>query len=214
MLDSVRHALSEQVFTAARRQAPLEALWTACEAVTGRTGNLVIDEYVVHAEAAALIDPAHPEVSVPVVECLEETALAPFDLVLSRVESRGAQPRSQALTSAIVALRLGLLSKMLNTAFLHLEGRESFGQKLTHQPLIKGQFSESGALLTRIRAELCAEVDVAVQAEPLHAEIDRHTIKAGKLMGGHGFRRGSLNDLEYLSSLLRATMAPAPRCGV
>ena len=46
-----------------------------------------------------------------------------------------------------MALRLGFLGAALDRAFLHLEGREGFGQKLLHHQLIKTAFSRAQGVL-------------------------------------------------------------------
>ncbi|MEP2783028.1 MAG: hypothetical protein ABJP33_11455 [Pseudoruegeria sp.] len=210
MLDAAHFGLGEQVFSCARKAAPYDALRMTCEAVTGTSGYLVCGPYVVHRQGETLVNAADPDASLEVLNGLQESALAPFDLTLSRVQCPVGHTLPLIVGTAAVALRLGLLAQMLDRAFVHLESRASFGQKLLHQPLVKGQFSASGALLTRIRAEMTADVVDPLEVDVLHDEISRHTIHVGKLMGGHGFRSGSLNDLEYLSGLLRATMTQCP----
>ncbi|PRY76656.1 hypothetical protein CLV80_108120 [Yoonia maritima] len=210
MLDTARFGLGEQVFSCAREAAPDDALRVACEAVSGISGNLVCGPFVVHRPGDILVNAAAPGASVEILEDLQDAGLAPFGLTLSRVHFPGGQTLPPHVGTGAIALRLGLLAQMLDRAFVHLEKRDSFGQKLLHQPLVKGQFSASGTLLTRIRAEMAVDAADPLDVETLHDEISRHTIQVGKLMGGHGFRTGSLNDLEYLSGLLCASMTPRP----
>ncbi|QBF29660.1 hypothetical protein [Thalassococcus sp. S3] len=208
MLDVTGYDLSGHVFATAREQTPRDAMEFACRTVTGTSGFLVIGNHAVHAPGARLVDPASVDSEVVVQETFQEHALAPFDLTLSRCAARAPTHRTPVFEATVVALRLGLLARILDRAFGHLEHRESFGQKLTHHQLVKAQFSETGAMLSRQREELSLAQDRPVNAQRLHAEIDRHTVQAAKLMGGHGFRAGALNGLEYLSALVRATLAP------
>jgi hypothetical protein len=210
MLDTARFGLGEQVFSCAREAAPHDALKVTCEAVTGTQGSLVCGPFVVHRPGDILVNAAAPGTSVDVLEDLHDAGLAPFGLALSRVHFPAGQILPPNVGTAAIALRLGLLAQMLDRAFVHLEKRESFGQKLLHQPLVKGQISASGTLLSRIRAEMAVDVADPLDVEKLHDEISSHTIQVGKLMGGHGFRTGSLNDLEYVSGLLRASMTQRP----
>lgn len=212
MLDTSDYGPGEQAFLAARTTPPQAALASACVAATGRLGYLAHCGHALHAPGARLVDPTDPDLAVEIEADLNEHAIAPFGLVLSRLRGGAARDRAILPTQAAMAvlgLRLGLLARMLDTAYAHLEGRSSFGQRLIHQPLIKGQFAASGALMTRIRAEMQQGQHAGpAWIESLHTEIDRHSVQAAKLMGGHGFLEGSVNSMEYLSSILRAALAP------
>lgn len=215
MLDAPDSITANEVFAVARERAPRQAIEHACRAVTGETGFLAIGRFVVHAPGGRLIDPAAPQRSITPAETMNEHALVPFDLALSRLPPRAPACQPQALQAVVLALRLGLLGQILDRAFFHLERRESFGKRLTHHQLVKTRFSETNALLSNLREEIALSLDTVspVAVGRLHAEVDAHTTQSAKLMGGHGFLQGTLNGLEYLSSLLRASLVISPKAG-
>ncbi|NIZ12590.1 hypothetical protein [Phaeobacter sp. HF9A] len=211
MLDARACSPGAQAFQAARCLAPRSALQQACLALTGQEGYLLAGTHAVHGTDAPLIDPDQPERAQEAQSCGADPALAAFGLGLSRVAARPATALSPELAQVFVALRLGLLARILDLSYRHLEPRQAFGQRLLHQPLIKAQFSKSGAFVSQVQEELEQGGEIATTR--LHDQIDQHGQQAAKLMGGHGFRAGEVNGLEYLSGLLRATLTPVAERG-
>lgn len=113
-------------------------------------------------------------------------------------------PQSDLTHRACVGLllyRAGILLKILDKSYDHLNGRISGGQRILRHQLIKATFVECFALAERVRSEVrfLLETGVKVELSSMHEELSSATIKASKLMGGHGFLAAELNPLEFLS---------------
>ncbi|MBT9386230.1 hypothetical protein KM176_20335 [Pseudooceanicola sp. CBS1P-1] len=210
MLDIARaSSLAGAVLAMARAAGPAPALELACEGLSGCPGYLAPGRHALHALDAALVDPACPDQPPAILRTATDPALAAFGLRLSELAPCPPLAPLPECAQLALALRLGLLARILDLAFRHLETREIFGQRATHLQLIKARFSAGGAFLARMETEL----SLGPVAAPglLHDEIDRHTIQAAKLMGGHGYLEGSLHGLEYCSQMIRAVYgAPVP----
>lgn len=113
----------------------------------------------------------------------------------------------RALVGGLV-WRAGLLLKMLDTSFAHLSGRVSGGQKTLQHQLVKATFTECFSIAEQVRLEapLWLENTGAAEASEVHDMLTSATTRAAKLMGGHGYLRGSLNGLECLSLCLSALL--------
>jgi hypothetical protein len=191
------------------RTAPLaEALRSFGALVVGRPVYLVCGGHAVHdVNAPCLVDPSCPDEPVAIAAVLDDRTLAPWGLCFSAVSQPAPiRPVPVTLEPALAALRLGLLMRCLDTAFLHLEGRQSFGQKLLHHQLMKARFSGINADVVRMLDELALlcgreEVTSLIGIQQL---ISWHFVQAAKLMGGHGLLIGRCHSLEFLSSLLLA----------
>lgn len=216
MSDMQGRTTATHVFDIARREMPHVALAAACRTATDRAGHLTGHGYALHAPDASLIDPACPDAVVRIVETVVDPALSALGLVLSRVETLAASRLEPKAEIAIIALRAGLLARLLDLAFEHLRERESFGRKTLQHQLVKARFSDTGAFLGQLREEVGLSQDRGRidGAERLHNGIDTQTAQAAKLMGGHGLRAGSIHGLEYASGLLRAIFAARSHSGI
>ena len=137
-----------------------------------------------------------------------EPAFASLGLEIVRVA--GCRQTSNDRRARIGGLvwRAGVLLRMLDLAHAHLTGRETAGQKTLQHQLVKACFTECHALSRQVAQE--AAYWLAAAQAPDVAEIDARlsaaSCKAAKLMGGHGYLRGSLNALECLSLCVSALM--------
>ncbi|MCG7622250.1 hypothetical protein [Epibacterium sp. Ofav1-8] len=216
MLDSATGPLTEQIFETARRAPPAQALQSACLLVTGRDGFLAGRSHAIHLPDTPLVDPAEPAADVGTRSTRTEHGIACFGLVLSEVAPRPLHPRPASVALATLALRAGILAHAMDMAFAHLETRESLGQKTLHHQLVKARFSASSMFVNQLRRELILSDprgDIE-GCDRLHTEIDTHMVQVAKLMGGHGLREGAVHGLEYLSTLIRATLVPSSHSGV
>lgn len=204
------------LYTCARNAMPDEALRALGGLVAGRPAYLVIGGYAVHAPDGELFDPALPEAPIAVVQVIDRQTLAIWGLQVSQLAPLGSQLAAEqgqalnaSLNAAVLALRLGLLMRCLDAAFLHLENRESFGQKLLHHQLMKARFATVNAEVQRCLDELTlprAGQDLpALQA--MQRAVTAQFRQAAKLMGGHGFLEGRCHALEFLATLLAASVA-------
>ena len=159
----------------------------------------------------------------PVTDCagtqLAVTGTLPGDVVLNALGVELVRTRIAELPRACLARRLavgtlvwraGLMVRMLDLAHAHLSGRESNGQKTLQHQLVKATFTECHALAERTRHEAPHGLDPALNwdLDALDQGLGHATAQAAKLMGAHGFLRGSLNSLECLSLTLSALMTP------
>ena len=199
------------LYDGARRLPPDQALRLLGTLCTGRPAYLALGGFAIHASGAEIADPGQPEAPVTVLAALDDQTLHVWGLHFSQV-TPPADPHAglPQLRPAVIALRLGLLLHCLDMAFLHLEGRESFGQKLLHHQLMKALFANINAEAQRMLDELRlprAWADAAA-LQAMQQAISHQFRHAAKLMGGHGFLEGRCHALEFLSTLLAAMVAP------
>lgn len=138
-----------------------------------------------------------------------DVALDGLGLELVRLHrGRAIRPDRRAQIGGLL-WRAGLLLRMLDTAYAHLLPRQSNGQKTLQHQLVKATFTECHAVAERIRMEAPHGLDSAVAADlqSLQDMLTAATTRAAKLMGGHGYLRGSLNALECLSLCFAALAA-------
>lgn len=102
-----------------------------------------------------------------------------------------------------VAVRLGLLTRMLGMSWTHLSARRSFGTKTTRHQLIKAEFADlsSQCSLLVLQWEMRIAAQDFQDAEDDHWQITQLTNRAEKLMGGHGYLLGATHTLSYLSMM-------------
>jgi hypothetical protein len=191
---------------------PDDTLRALGELAIGRAVYLACGGYALHGDDASMIvDPNAADEPVTLTGVLDAETFAAWGLRFSAVRQPAPLGVSPAeLGPAVVALRLGLLMRCLDTAFLHLECREGFGQKLLHHQLMKARFANTHADAVRLVDELTQPgvwLDGAVLLS-MHRTITQHFAQAAKLMGGHGFLNGSCHALEFLSALLFAIHRP------
>lgn len=200
------------LYTCAREAAPDAALRALGGLVAGRPAYLAIGGYAVHAADAEIFDPARPEASPVVSHVIDGQTLAVWGLQLSQLSPVGPQTASVQgafVNAAVIALRLGLLMRCLDTAFLHLENRESFGQKLLHHQLMKARFATVNAEVQRCLDELTLPraTDDLPALQAMQRAVTAQFRQAAKLMGGHGFLEGRCHALEFLATVLAASCA-------
>ncbi|OTA14540.1 hypothetical protein Xvie_03631 [Xenorhabdus vietnamensis] len=119
---------------------------------------------------------------------------------------------SRTMSTLIASARLGLVTRTLDMAHQHLQGRKSFGQKTTRHQLIKASFSDIYGDVTQLRYQLLHRLETenhhGVEAE--HQAITRLANQAEKLMGGHGFLMGATHTVSHLSMLLYSLFGKQP----
>lgn len=209
MLHTSAPLTADQLFSLARRAEVSVTLRALCRYVTGLDGYLVSNGLVLHAAAddRPLVSPYSGASDMGIDRTSEDIVLVHLGLRLSQVcgvTETGPFALHQAVAATTV--RLGLLAQALDTAFRHLEPRQSFGRKVLHHQLVKAQFSASHEVITRRREELALienNGDFAYDPGVQH-EISTHFTNVSKLMGGHGFLIQGINTIEYLASLIRA----------
>jgi hypothetical protein len=133
-----------------------------------------------------------------------DPVLSALGLEWSLVQNQRELTRRGIVGALIV--RAGLLVRILDRSFRHLQDRESGGQKTLQHQLVKASFVEGFDQAERIRLEAVSLLDetVAIEFDRLHRALSGATMKAAKLMGGHGFLLGEANTLEFLSLCLTA----------
>ncbi len=133
-----------------------------------------------------------------------DPVLGALGLEWSHVQNDRALTRRGIVGALIV--RAGLLVRILDRSFRHLQDRESGGQKTLQHQLVKASFVESFAWAERIRTEAVNLLDetIEIDFDGQHHALTSATVKAAKLMGGHGFLLGEANTLEFLSLCLNA----------
>src|SRR5262249_23955525 len=136
------------------KDAFCDALMAFGEAVTGVPGFLICNRFVVH----------HGTRATPIV-CGKGTVIEPArlvdypDLVVSHLGLRigrvsAPEPDGFRASLAVLAIRLGMLSRMLDMAYGHLKERLSFGRKTLSHQLVKATFAEVHGAVIRLRGEL------------------------------------------------------------
>ncbi|WP_320203661.1 hypothetical protein [Agrobacterium rosae] len=204
---SARH-----LFTLARSSDACNILRAMCRYVTSKDGYLVAKGFVLHGrlDDHRLVDPSVYAGDVAILNEQQDIALAHLGLSLSRV-AHAAPAEALALRQqiAVTAVRLGLLAQALDTAYRHLEGRRSFGQKVLHHQLVKARFAFANELVVRLLEELSLlDGDEAFPcADNTQTLISEQFVEVSKLMGGHGYLLDGINTLEYLSSMIGTVYA-------
>ncbi|UWR81601.1 hypothetical protein K4K97_06640 [Phaeobacter inhibens] len=199
----------------ARRAAPKESLAELGRMLSGQPAYPACNGMALHAsdfgtsDVAMILDLSDLGKRPMLTARMEEVGLAAFDLQLSQSDA-GTPKVADVQNPAFVALRLGWLMRSLDLAFGHLEGRESFGIKLLHQPLIKAQFSEISAAVDRLMGEIqLPGAPTTTMMLSAHRDIGVLFGKAAKLMGGRGLLEGQCHGLEFLDAVFFALIRPA-----
>jgi hypothetical protein len=192
------------LYRKARSDALCGALMAFGEAVSGVPGFLVCNGFVVYHRApgipivsgdGTIIDLAH------LVDCPD---LVINHLGLSIGQVSAIEPDRFTTSLAILAIRLGILSRILDMAYVHLKDRVSFGQKTLSHQLVKATFADVHGAVVRLNEQMRLRADRALSVGLLddHCAVTEFNNKAEKLMGGHGYLLTGTHSLSYLSMLL------------
>lgn len=216
MLHAAAPLTANQLCSLAREGEVSATLGALCRYITGIDGYLVSNGLVLHATAndRPLVSLSSGMADIGVCRTSEDSVLVHLGLRLSQVYGVSeSEPFALRQAIAATAVRLGLLALALDTAFRHLEPRQSFGRKVLHHQLVKAHFTASHDLISR-RLEELALIETGggfVYDAGVQDEISSHFTNASKLMGGHGFLLRGINTIEYLASLIRALYANPAR---
>jgi hypothetical protein len=204
----MRTPLSAQKLDLLYQKARADALGNALsafgEAMTGVPGFLVCNRFVVHhvASGAPIVCGDGTVIEAPHMVDHTDLVLNYLDLGIGEVAAP--EPDRFTASLAILAIRLGLLSRMLDMAYVHLKDRMSFGQRTLSHQLIKATFADVHGGVVRLgeQIRLRAEQELAVGLRQDHCVVTECNGKAEKLMGGHGYLLTGTHTLSYLSMLL------------
>ncbi|MGJ8628481.1 MAG: hypothetical protein ACSHXB_16085 [Sulfitobacter sp.] len=195
--------LIDGFFDAARTGLLEKALTDLGSFVTGRPGFVVFAGHAMVAigSGAPLLGPNGPLQDQP-LSAVNDPVLHEIGMEWVRVNDT-TPAGHRAIVGALV-LRAGLLCRMLDRAYRHLEGRESGGKPILQHQLVKACFVESYGVAEQIRQEAVPFLDdsLAIDFDALHRALSDATMKASKLMGGHGYLLGEVNSIEFLSMCL------------
>jgi hypothetical protein len=182
------------------------------EAITRSPGFPICNRFVVYDGG-----PAAP------VVCGDGAVIKPArlvdypDLVVNHLGLRIGQvsapePDPFKASLAILAIRLGILSRMLDMAYGHLKDRVSFGQKTLSHQLVKATFAEVHGVVIRLREEIDLRADrsLSVGLVDDHRLVTEFNSKAERLMGGHGYLLTGTHPLSYLSMVLFSIYGASP----
>jgi hypothetical protein len=192
------------LYRKARKDALGSALMALGEAVSGVPGFLISNGFVIYDRAAGG----------PIV-CGDGTRIAALQLVdypdpvmdhlgLCIGQASAGEADKVSASLAVLAIRLGILSRMLDMAYVHLKDRVSFGQKTLSHQLVKATFAEVHGAVVRLNEQMRLRADRSlwVGLREDHCEVTEFNGKAEKLMGGHGYLLTGTHSLSYLSMLL------------
>jgi hypothetical protein len=188
----------------ARKDALGDALVAFGEAVTGAPGFLISNGFVLYQRDrgtplvggdGSVIDPSH------LVDCPD---LVVDHLGLSIGQVSAAEPDTFTASLAILAIRLGIVSRILDMAYVHLKDRVSFGQKTLSHQLVKATFADVHGAVVRLSEQMRLRADQSLSVGLIddHCVVSDFNSKSEKLMGGHGYLLTGTHSLSYLSMLL------------
>lgn len=160
--------------------------------------------------ALSPVGPSAPLLRADGAPCAAEGPVVP-DPVLAEaglrwilVPAGGAPPRR--LRIGALALRAGLLERILDRAYDHLAPRLSAGEPVLRRQLVRAAFVEALGAADQARREaprlLAASAEIDLDAA--HDALSEATMRAAKLMGGHGYLMGAVNTTEFVSLCLAA----------
>ena len=195
-------AALDRLFALARKGDLAEALSELGAFATGQRGYLLHHGQALRPRGASLPLIGMPAGHAP--ELVADPVLAAQGLEWCRVKD-GAPLSHRGRVGALV-LRAGLLARILDQAYRHLEHRESSGQKILQLQLVKADFVECYGLADQTLREAAQLLDETMQIDfaARHLALSDATTRAAKLMGGHGFLLGGANTLEFVSLCLAA----------
>ncbi|WGW04526.1 acyl-CoA dehydrogenase family protein [Tropicibacter oceani] len=197
------HKACDEVITQARTRDAASGALALGQFVTGRPCHVALGGVYLRRcddnETPVLDSAGNPLPVAGVV--FPDPSLAVLGIEAVRLPGGPSMALDRRARVGAVLWRIGVLLKMLDTAFAHLSTRESGGQKTLQHQLVKATFTECFSLAEQLRLEAphwLGAAEVPDLSDP-HARLTAATCKAAKLMGGHGYLRGSLNSLECLS---------------
>jgi hypothetical protein len=192
------------LYKMARKDALGEVLSSFGEVVTGTPGFLVANGFVIYQG-----DCGTPIVGGDGTEIDPVRAVDCADLVVNHLglcigQVSASEPDRFVTSLAILAIRLGILSRILDMAYVHLKDRVSFGQKTLSHQLVKATFAEVHGAVIRLREQMRLRADRSLFTGVTddHGVLSTFNNKAEKLMGGHGYLLTGTHPLSYLSMLL------------
>jgi alkylation response protein AidB-like acyl-CoA dehydrogenase len=180
------------------------------EVVTGAPGFLICSGFSVHQSGSSIL--SGDGTVVPASDVVDVPDLVINHLGLAIGQIGVAEPDRFRTSLAILAVRLGILGRILDMAYTHLKDRVSFGQKILSHQLVKTTFAEVYGAMVRISEQmrLRAEGLLSEGLRDDHCMVTEITGKAEKLMGGHGYLLGGTHSLSYLSMLLFSIYGATP----
>lgn len=193
-----------QISDAAREGDILSALELQCFYVTGSTGYLSQNTLVLHPLGSTdnLYYGDGSKAEVNTMRFLSDEVLAHLGLQLTQDSVINPAQRERSSRSGL-ALRIGLLYRVLDRSNAHLVGRTSFGKSTLSQHAVRMKFSELNGVCLRLAEKLLVyemfATDLTLVRE--HEELLDYDRMAEKLMGGHGYVYGGVHELTYLSML-------------
>jgi hypothetical protein len=204
MCPPISAANIEKLYREARSHSLHDALASFGEAVTGVRGYLACNGFVVHGSVLGTeifkgdgtrIQPTR------LINC-PDLVINHLGLSIARVSALEHYDVSSSL--AIFAIRLGLLSRILDMAYAHLKDRVSFGQKTLKHQLVKATFADVHGAVLSLKEQICVRAarSCTVGLIDDHSMVTEFNSKAEKLMGGHGYLLTGTHSLSYLSMVL------------
>ena len=192
------------LYRKARKDTLASALLALGEAVSGVPGFVICNGFVIYDPAAGgpiVCGDGAGIAAAPTVD-YPDPVMDHLGLCIGQTAAGEVDKASASL--AVLAIRLGLLSRMLDMAYAHLKERVSFGQKTLSHQLVKASFAEVHGAVVRLNDQLHLRADSSlwVGLREDHCEVTEFNGKAEKLMGGHGYLLTGTHSLSYLSMLL------------
>ena len=198
-----------------------------CPALFERPGLTVLPHALAATEGLVLVR----------LEAWARGATGPDGALRPRACGGGAQPPRACGGGAryalpLVAVRMGLLRRMLDAAVAHLAGRQSDGAPLTARQLVQAAVADAATTLEtcghalssaawaplRQTAQLGtagastadpeSTVDGAAAAGWLHARLDRADLTVATMFGAAGYLRGHPVRCLHVAALVREAWAP------
>jgi hypothetical protein len=201
-----------QLYRKARNDAFGDTLLAFGEAVTGVPGFPICNCLVVHpgARATPVVGGEGTIIEPSQVVDIPDLVVNHLGLRIGRVSA--SEPDRFRASLVALAIRLGILSRMLDMAYGHLKDRVSFGQTTLSHQLVKATFAEVHGAVVRLREEMDLRADrsLFVGLVDDHRLVTEFNSKAERLMGGHGYLLTGTHPLSYLSMVLFSIYGASP----
>jgi hypothetical protein len=188
----------------ARKDSLASALLAMGEAVSGIPGFLICNGFVIYDPATGGSIVCGDGARIAAAQTVDYPDPVMGHLGLRIGQGSGGDVNRVSVSIAALAIRLGLLSRMLDMAYVHLKERVSFGQKTLSHQLVKASFAEVHGAVVRLNHQIRVRADSSLWMGLLedHCEVTEFNGKAEKLMGGHGYLLTGTHSMSYLSMLL------------